>query len=122
MTSMHGLQMMQGGSSSALARENEVLSVEVFAAKDSNGRVTDVFMSVPCRSGLKEANMLRLDKRSMIAMRDLAVLPVDLPEMSPECQRILLELSRIGRPLAVAEFTALGLFDAYYLKLSVVDQ
>ena len=103
------------------SRQGAVLSVEVFAAKDSQGMLTDVFMSVPCHSGLKQANVLRLDKLSMIAMRDLAVLPVDLPDMTQEWQAVLLEMARSGRQLAVGEFTSLGLFDAYYLKLSVVD-
>lgn len=113
MTELHGmLGVDRGGGDS-------VLSAEIFAAKDSQGRVTDVFMSVPCHSGLKQADSLRVDYLSLIAMRDSTVLAVDLPGLTPECHQILTEMSRRGFQLAVAEFTSLGLFDAYFLNLLV---
>ena len=102
------------------ARATEVFSVEVFAAKDSAGVFTGVMMSVPCRCGLNKADTLRIEGFSMIAMRGQSVLPVDFPNLTHECLSSLVSLAKSRQRLAVAEFTASGLFDSYFLGVDVV--
>lgn len=98
-----------------------VLSVEVFAAKDSAGALTGVMMTVPCRCGLNQADSLRIDGLVMLAMRGVAVLPVDLPPLSVESRSAFLALAGSGQRLAVAEFKAGGLLDSYFLNLTFVE-
>ena len=98
-----------------------LLSVEVFAAKDSAGTLTGVMMAVPCRCGLKQADSLRIDGFSMMAMREQTILPIDFSTLTSDVRSNLKTLAQSGQPLAVAEFTAIGLLDAYFLKLVVVS-
>lgn len=100
--------------------ESGVIPIEVFAAKDSAGEFTGVMMAVPKRCGLKQADTLRIDGTLLMAIRERSILPVDLPEMSEQSRANLIAMAHSGQRLAVAEFTALGLFDAYFLKLEVV--
>jgi hypothetical protein len=99
---------------------DQVLPVEVFAAKDIVGNVTGVMLSAPCRSGLKQADTLRVDGSLMLAIRQRSILPIDLPSLSADNQTLLRELAAAGQRLAVAEFTPLGLLDAYFLTLDIV--
>jgi hypothetical protein len=101
--------------------DDQVLSVEVFAAKDFAGELTGIILAVPRMCGLKRADTLRIDGLSVMAMESRSVLPVDLPDLSPQSRQDMLTLARAGKRLAVAEFTALGLFDAYYLDLAIND-
>lgn len=97
-----------------------VLSVEVFAAKDSAGMPAGVMLSAPCKCGLNQADTLRIDGLVMMAVRDRSILPIDLPNLTEQSRAGLLILARLGQRLAVAEFTALGMLDAYFLKLDVI--
>lgn len=101
--------------------DDQVLSVEVFAAKDSSGALTGIVLAVPRMCGLKRADTLRIDGLSVMAMESRSVLPVDLPDLSPQSREDMLTLTRAGKRLVVAEFTALGLLDAYYLDLVIND-
>lgn len=100
---------------------DHVLSVEVFAAKDASGALTGIILAVPRMCGLKRADTLRIDGLSVIAMESRSVLPVDLPDLSPQSREDMLILTRAGKRLVVAEFSALGLLDAYYLDLVIND-
>lgn len=97
-----------------------VLSVEVFAAKDSAGVLSGVMMAVPCRCGLKKADSLRIDGATVMAMREQTVLPLDFAALTAEVRSHLISLAQSGQRLAVAEFTAVGMLDAYFLNLVVV--
>lgn len=99
-----------------------VLSVEVFAAKDSAGALTGVMMTVPCRCGLKQADSLRIDGHTVMAMRERTILPIDFAALSAEVRSNLISLAQSGQRLAVAEFTAIGMLDAYFLNLVVVGE
>ena len=99
---------------------NAELSVEVFAAKDSGGRLTSLMMSVPCQCGLKEADTLRIDGFVMLAMRGVAVLSVDLPALSVESRADFLAWADAGQRLTVGEFKASGMLDSYFLNLTFV--
>ena len=96
-----------------------VLSVEVFAAKDSAGVLTGVMMTVPCRCGLKQADSLRIDGPTVMAMRERTILPIDFASLTAEVRANLISLAQSGQRLAVAEFTALGMLDAYFLNVVV---
>lgn len=96
------------------------LSVEVFAAKDSAGALTGLMMTVPCRCGLNRADTLRIDGHMVIAMREQTVLPIDFSALTAGVRSNLISLAQSGQRLAVAEFTALGMLDAYFLNLVVV--
>lgn len=100
--------------------QDDVLSVEVFAAKDSDGKFTGLMMTVPPRCGLKQADTLRVSGLAVVAMRKNVVLSVDLPNLSESSCAHFAELARSGQRLAVAEFKALGLLDAYFLDVDVV--
>lgn len=95
------------------------LPVEVFAAKDSAGSLTGLMMTVPCRCGLNRADTLRIDGHTVMAMRDQTVLPIDFSALTAEVRSNLMALAQSGQRLAVAEFTALGMLDAYFLTLVV---
>ena len=99
--------------------ERALLSVEVFAAKDSSGSLTGLMMTVPCRCGLNRADTLRIDGHTVMAMRDQTVLPIDFSALTAEVRSNLMALAQSGQRLAVAEFTALGMLDAYFLTLVV---
>lgn len=98
-----------------------VLSVEVFAAKDSAGFLTGLMMAVPCRCGLKQADSLRIHGTTMIAMREQTILPIDFSTLTTEVRTNLTSLAQSNQRLTVAEFTAIGVFDAYFLNLIVAS-
>ena len=92
--------------------------MEVFAAKDFRG----FFLSAPARCGLKQADTLSVSAKrlSVMAMHGNTVLDLDLPDLTPESLAKLQELEKAGGRLAVAEFSPLGLFDAYFLNVKFV--
>lgn len=91
------------------------VSATFFAAKDAPG----ITMVVPKHSGLKEANILRVDGLKAFAMKDENVLPIDFPDLTPAIRDKLMELKARERKLPVSEFTARGLLDAYRLELVI---
>ncbi|HJV75095.1 MAG TPA: hypothetical protein VJ654_12795 [Noviherbaspirillum sp.] len=95
--------------------ELQVLSVEFFAAKDSG----EMMMTVPWNCGLKEATTLRVADLFIVAMRGQSVLPIDLPSLDEECKARLIGYAERGKALPVAEFSALGLRDAYFLNVVI---
>jgi len=97
-----------------------LLSMEVFAAKDLDGQIVDLFVSVPRLCGLKHADTLLVDGLTIIAMQARTMLPLDMADLSTEAREKLAFWARSGHRLAVAEFTALGLLDAYFLGLTVI--
>lgn len=101
--------------------DEQVLSVEVFAAKDSTGALTGLILAVPRFCGLKRADTLLVDGLSVIAMASRSVLPVDLPRLTPKSREFMEALARGGKRLVAAEFSALGLIDAYYLDVVIND-
>ncbi len=94
--------------------------MEVFAAKDSSGVVVNVLLSAPRRCGLRQADTLRVDGLRMQAMGRRSVLPVELPDLKPASRIDLLALANSGRTLTVAEFSPLGMYDAYTLNVEIV--
>lgn len=95
---------------------DEVLSFEVFSSADDAGRSV-LMMAVPCRCGLRQADVLRISGLVMVAMRARSILPVDFPLLSDGVRAKLVALAERGEKLAVGEFTALGLFDSYFLDV-----
>ena len=93
----------------------EILSVEIFAAKDGAG----VFIAAPHRCGLKDADTLQVDGLSMVAIKNGSILPVDLPDLGDKERSYLLKYSESRRLLPVGEFLARGLADSYFLKLII---
>lgn len=93
------------------------ISFEVFAAKNENGDLMGIMVSVPCRCGLNEADTLRINGSVMLAVRGQSVLPIDFPELSVTSREYLFALARSGQRLAVAEFKTLGLLNAYFLNV-----
>ena len=100
--------------------ESASLAVEVFAAKDSAGALMGLMMAVPCRCGLNRADSLRIDGHTVMAMREQTILPIDFAALTDEVRSNLTALAQSGQRLAVAEFTALGMLDAYFLNVVVV--
>jgi hypothetical protein len=99
---------------------SELLFVEVFAAKDLEGGLTGLAMTVPCHCGLNQANSLRIDGFSVLAVRSSSILPLNLPALSTQSRSDFLAWSKTGEKLAVAEFMATGMLDAYFLDLVFV--
>jgi len=99
-----------------LGAGEEVLSVEIFSSADVAGRPI-LMMAVPCRCGLRQADTLRISGLVMVAMSARSVLPVDFPTLTDGVRAKLVALARSGERLAVGEFTALGLFDSYFLDV-----
>jgi hypothetical protein len=99
----------------------EHVSFEIFAAKDEMGKAAGIFMSVPCRCGLKDADTLKIDGLSMVATQFRSVMPLDFPAISTEDRERLVAWSATGKPLPVAEFMVRGLFDSYFLNVEVVQ-
>lgn len=95
--------------------------MEVFTAKDATGGASGVMLSVPPRCGLKQADTLQVDKDRMFAIRRRSVLPLDLPRLTEQSRTSLIAHAAQGQRLPVAEFTALGLLDAYFLDLDIVS-
>ncbi len=96
-----------------------MIPVEIFAAKDSSGTLQDVMLSVPVNCGLKYADSLRIQGRRLLALDQQTILPIDLPLLeATHVEDLVATATRHGQ-IAVAEFTALGLFDNYLLKLEV---
>ncbi len=99
----------------------DVMSVEFFAANDpQDGSVSGIMMAVPCRCGLIEADTLRVDGLVMLAMKGPSVLNIDLPDLTPASLANLQAWAQSGAQLAVAEFSATGLSNSYFLELKIV--
>jgi hypothetical protein len=96
-----------------------MISVEVFAAKDSTGALKGVLLSVPVDCGLKHADTLRIHGSRLLAMEQQSILPIDMPAFDDACLQDLVETARRHGLIAVGEFTALGLGDSYLLTLEV---
>lgn len=96
-----------------------MIPIEVFAAKDPSGALHGMMMTVPVGCGLKQADTLRIHGMQLLAMERRSILPIDLPKLNEESLNDLVETAKLGRPLAVGEFTALGLADSYLLTLEV---
>lgn len=96
------------------------LSIEVLAAKDSQGVASQVLLAVPTGSQLKQADQLLIDQRtaSMTAWSNGRALDVKLPSpalMSRDSLRLLAG----GKEVLIAEFSALGVVAAYRVRLEV---
>lgn len=102
-----------------MAGQEGLVSVEVFAAKDSHGLPGGLFMAVSCKCGLWEADTLRIDALSMVALQRKSIMPIDLPALTVPVRDKLVAWAKTGQPLPVAEFMARGLYDAYYLDVVV---
>lgn len=96
--------------------KSDILSVEYFAAKDNLGLI----MMVPKKCGLKQADTLRIDGLSMVAIKNRSILPIDLPALTNSVRERLVALSVKGYQLPVGEFMARGLFDAYSLNVVII--
>jgi len=96
-----------------------MIPIEVFAAKDPSGALQGIMMTVPVGCGLKQADTLRIHGTQLLAMERRSILPIDLPKLDEESLKDLLETAKLGQPLAVGEFTPLGLTDSYLLTLEV---
>lgn len=96
------------------------LSFETFAAKDASGRLSGLVLVVPPKCGLKQADSLRVDGNTFLALSARSVLPLDFSGLTPSALESVLEFAELGKPLPVAEFTASGLLDSYFLNLVVV--
>ena len=93
------------------------LPFEIFAAKDAGGVTAGIFLSVPYRCGLREADTLRLEGRYLVALQFKSIMPLDFDPLSEgDCERLATWV-QTGKPLPVAEFMARGLYDAYFLNL-----
>lgn len=95
---------------------DDVLSFEILSSANDEGQ-PGLMMAVPCRCGLRQADTLRISGRVMVAMRARSILPVDFPELTDSVRMKLVWLAERGDKLAVGEFTALGLFDSYFLDV-----
>ena len=93
----------------------EILAFEIFAAKDSDA----LMMSVPCKCGLKDADTLRIEGLTMFALRERSILAIDFAALTEAGKNKLARLANSGKTLPVGEFTARGLFDAYFLKVII---
>lgn len=100
--------------------QDGLLSVEVFAAKDSDAADAGLFLAVSCKCGLWEADTLRIDGLSMVALQRKSIMPIDFPPLTASVREKLVGWAASGKPLPVAEFMARGLYDAYYLDVVVV--
>lgn len=93
--------------------------MEVFTASGADGGFEGVMLTVPPRCGLQQADTLRVDGLTTVALRRNSVLPLELPMLNPPSRESLLLHARTGQRLVVAEFTPLGLLNAYFLNLIV---
>jgi hypothetical protein len=100
---------------------NSEIPLECFAAKDSQGLLSNLMLSVKCRCGLKFADSLRVDAFKLSAVRRGAVLPIVLPDLPMKTREYLVAWASTGRKVPVAEFMATGLLDAYFLDLVIVS-
>lgn len=99
--------------------DHHELPIEVFAAKEEDGAVKAVFVSVPRRCGLKHAVALHLEGSRLIALGHTSALPIQFPELDEHTQTILRSIAAKIDHVAIAEFSPVGLFDAYMLRLEV---
>lgn len=93
-----------------------VLPIEFFAAKDHD----DLFMAVPRGCGLREADTLRVNNLSMVAIKNRSILPIDLPLLTESLRTRLMEFAANNQRIPVGEFTARGVVEPYFLNLVIV--
>lgn len=98
---------------------SNILPFESFAAKDAEGQLVGLMLSVPHGCGLEQADSLRVSGLSMLATRNHSVLPLDFANLTLTTLANFRALAKTGQRVAVAEFTAIGLANAYFLKLIV---
>lgn len=104
-----------------MAHEDGVLSIEVFAAKGwEDGSDPDMFLAVSRDCGLREAEALRIEGLSMVALQHKSVMPIDFPPLTEAVRNKLVAWACTGKPLPVGEFMARGVLDAYFLDVVVV--
>ncbi len=96
-----------------------MIPIEVFAAKDPSGALQGIMITVPVGCGLKQADTLRIHGTQLLPLERRSILPIDLPKVDEESLKDLLEMAKQGRPLAIGEFTAVGLADCYLVTLEV---
>lgn len=96
------------------------LPIEIFAAKDAAGAITAVMLAVPRRCGLKQAVALRLDGFKLVAVGPKTQLPFTFPELDQASREALLVSAQQKRMIPVAEFSPVGLFEAYLLPVEAV--
>ena len=98
-----------------------LLSVELFAAKDFENDDGECFLAVPCRCGLSEADTLRIDGLTMVALREKSIMPIDFYPLTGRVRDKLMAWATRGKPLPVAEFMARGLFNSYFVNVIVAS-
>lgn len=98
-----------------MSNSDTTIPLEFFAERGEAG----IFMAVPCNCGLKQADTLLIKGKDVVAMRNQTIIPIDLPEISSMIRAKLGEMSGQQKRLPVAEFTASGLTDSYYLKVAI---
>ena len=97
-----------------------MISLEVFAAKASDGRVAGAVLAVPVRCGLKGAETLSLRGLQLTAYRGRTAIALDLPDLDPATGETLRGIALSQGRIAVGEFNAAGLVDAYMLRVEAV--
>lgn len=105
----------------AVTGQGELLAVEIFAAKDADVTGAGVFLAVPRKCGLWEADTLRINGLAMVALQRKSIMPIDFPPLTESVREKLVAWAATRKPLPVAEFMAHGLYDAYYLNVLVVS-
>lgn len=94
---------------------DDKVAVEIFAAKGLD--TTGLFMAVSRRCGLSEADTLMLNGNRLLAMRQQTILPIDFPLLNDTVRARVESVVHAGGQLTVSEFSACGLYDAYFLNL-----
>lgn len=94
-----------------------MLSIEFFLCDKPSG--PSIMLSAPVRSGLKQADTLRVSGLSILVLGQRTILPIDLPDITDEIRQRLEAHARSGQRLAVAEFNVRGLVDSYFLSLDI---
>ncbi len=78
------------------------------------------FMTVPVACGLQYVDSLRLNGRSMMAIQNNSILPIEFPEISDVACEALGVIHAEGGQLLVGEFRSQGLHNSYFLNLEIV--
>lgn len=94
---------------------DEVLAIEVFAAKD----LSHMMLTVPHGCGLSKADTLLMKDGMLVATKQQEILPLVFPELDSKTKGLLVSFSKSGKDIPVGEFLAVGLVDSYSLKFVV---
>lgn len=98
-----------------------MIAFEVFAAKANDGRVSNAFLSVPARCGLKGADTLTLRGLQLTAYRGRTVMALDFPALDEASGETLRHVAASQGRVAIGEFNAAGIVDAYMLRVEAID-